>query len=149
MTIISSTFDAIDTLNVDTIVVGLVDGELVLNRALALLDWRLCGLISQKFRQEEVSGKNRALLQLSSGGKIAAKHCLLAGLGTTRYLASEECVETELKWLIASLNKQAITSCAFIFPDDPPQLLHSAAKLLKSPQTFNCSGIFAAAARSK
>lgn len=141
MNTLSVTFETIDSLNIDAIAIALVANRGQLSRALSLLDWRMCGLISHYIESGDITGARNELVLLPTLGRVAASRCFFFGFGDERSLESR--IEEKIDWMRSSLQSALVESCAFIFPDYPSQVTLVAHELLQGNHSFKYHGIFA------
>jgi hypothetical protein len=66
---------------VDIVVAGFFRGERPLRHAAAAIDWRFCGLLSERLSEAVISGDSGEAVLLPSYGRMGAPRVLLLGLG--------------------------------------------------------------------
>jgi hypothetical protein len=66
---------------VDIVVAGFFRGERPLRHAAAAIDWRFCGLLSERLSEAVISGDPGEAVLLPSYGRMRAPRVLLLGLG--------------------------------------------------------------------
>jgi len=66
---------------VDLVVAGFFRGERPLRHAAAAIDWRFCGILSERLSEAVISGDPGEAVLLPSYGRIRAPRVLLLGLG--------------------------------------------------------------------
>lgn len=65
----------------DAAIVGVFEGERPLRGAAGLVDWRLCGVLSELVAAGDLGGRPGEVTLLASGGRLAAPALLAVGLG--------------------------------------------------------------------
>jgi hypothetical protein len=76
-----ASFDELDTLNVDALVLFLSEDQRPLQGLLALVDWRLCGRLSRMCLKETVTGSVGEHTLIPTGGRIRAEKLFVIGAG--------------------------------------------------------------------
>jgi hypothetical protein len=79
-----------DQLPGDTLAVPLFEDQRTLDGPVAVVDWRLDGILSRMIAAGELSGRIGTQLALQSNAKFAASWILIAGCGRWRSLERED-----------------------------------------------------------
>lgn len=78
---LDASFDALDTLEVETLALFLLTDARPLRGAAGIVDWRLCGELSRALQSGGLTGKLGERLLMPTNGRIGAKRLLVFGAG--------------------------------------------------------------------
>jgi len=108
----------IDRTTADTIAVCMFEEDKPPRGLAGLLDWRMCGRVSDLLVQEQVTGRFRESVLLPSYNRLPAKRVCLYGLGPRQEFNPSRA--REVSWFIAdSLHKLRSTSFVGSLPGSP------------------------------
>lgn len=78
---LDASFDALDTLEVETLALFLLTDGRPLRGAAGIVDWRLCGELSRALMSGGLTGQLGERLLMPTNGRIGAKRLLVFGAG--------------------------------------------------------------------
>jgi hypothetical protein len=88
---LDSSFDALDTLEVETLALFMLADRRPLRGAAGIIDWRLCGELSRALLSGGLTGKLGERLLMPTHGRVGARRLIVFGAGpsTTPLPAAE------------------------------------------------------------
>lgn len=122
--LVEPTLSALDALDVDSIAVGFCRDVRPLAGLLGMLDWRLCGRLSQLLEAGTIIGAVDEKVLFPTGGRVGSPRIFLYGWGT-RAEAKAQAAE-HLKGMIEMLDKAKVERVAVGFPEPARELVHLA-----------------------
>ena len=80
---LDASFDALDTLSVETLALFMLSDQRPLRGAAGVVDWRLCGELSRALQGGGLTGKLGERLLMPTNGRIGARRLLVFGAGAS------------------------------------------------------------------
>ena len=78
---LDSSFDALDTLEVETLALFMLADRRPLRGAAGIIDWRLCGELSRALMSGGITGKLGERLLMPTHGRVGARRLIVFGAG--------------------------------------------------------------------
>ncbi len=134
------TLETLDRLDTEAVAVGISTDLKPPLGVLGLLDWRLCGSISQLIRQGTITGQDDESILISTYGRIKAPCVFLFGWGEKKTF--NDSYQSNLHRMFSSLKKAKIKTCALAMPIDYEDAIKLAPVIMQKTYPFELTGIF-------
>ncbi len=122
--LLEPTLAAIDSLVVDSIVVGVCRDVRPLAGLLGVLDWRLCGRLSRLVAAGDITGATDERVLIPTGGQLAVPRIVVYGWGSPADAKASGAARIEgIATMIEQLKAARV---AFAFPEPARPLVHLA-----------------------
>ncbi len=144
---LKSTLETLDKLEVEALAVGISTDLKPPLGILGLLDWRLCGSISELIRQGTITGQDDESVLISTYGRIKAPCVFLFGWGEKKMLITS--YQSSLHRMFSALKKARIASCALAMPFDYEDGRKLGPVLMEKKLPFELTGIFEPKAKQR
>ena len=115
---------AVDSLVVDSIVVGLCRGVRPLAGLLGILDWRLCGRLSSLVAEGQITGASDERVLIPTGARLAVPRVVVYGWGSPAEAKADGALRVE--HIATMLEQLRAARVAFAFPEPARPLVHLA-----------------------
>ncbi|MBS2029572.1 MAG: hypothetical protein JST54_16840 [Deltaproteobacteria bacterium] len=80
---LDATFDALDTLSIETLALFMLTDRRPLRGVAGLVDWRLCGELSRALQSGGITGKLGERLLMPTHSRVGARRLLVFGAGSS------------------------------------------------------------------
>ncbi len=138
---VEPTLQAVDQLDCEALAVGLASDVRPLAGLAGVLDWRLCGRLSQLVKQGVITGKLREQVLVPTFGLIPAKRVFLFGWGPKATLLDG--ATEKLAWMVDVLMAAKVERVAFALPEPAAMLLGLVDDHVRKPLGDKCGAVFA------
>ncbi len=129
--------DAVDRFSGDVLVVPVSIDDRPLRAGAGLIDWRMCGFLSERLKEGTFSGLYGETMLLSSSGKLECPRIFLLGTGFKREL-NDSLLISLISSLLKSLQKLNVGSVGLCIPRGPvwPDSIERLGNIVKEAVAF-------------
>ena len=131
---------ALDSLDVDGLVISLTTDERPLPGLAGFLDWRLCGEVSRFLLDNQFTGELGEKVLSIASGRIPAKRIFYIGWGSSKDI--EKNAEASIALIASTLLEAKVESCAVHLPEPVTPVLKRAETELSKALGPRLKGIF-------
>jgi len=140
--LLEPTLGNLDSLVVDSIVCGLCVDVRPLGGLLGMIDWRLCGRLSEFLKNDVIKGDDGEQVLMPSQGRLTAPRIFLYGWGVST-AASAKAAE-RIAAMAAMVEKAGAERVAFAFPEPARGLVDAGTRLVEEALGDRLVALFAA-----
>lgn len=137
---VDPTLHVIDTLDAETVAIGLCADVRPLAGAAGFIDWRMCGKLSELVRKGTITGKAGEKVLLPTNGMIPATRLLVFGWGPKASLLDN--AVARLAWMVEVLSRAGAQRIAVALPEPAGILVGLVEEHLKKPLGERLSLVF-------